>query len=182
MKYNKIIIFCFAMILALTLIILVSPSEVTYAETASSLQQKIDSGAYSSYTDSDCLLGKSATIVDYAGTQNEWKLTNALNNYDNAITEIVPREMFETVGTYLCVGKEYGFYVNTISCSKNQNVWNVSTVLVFDIKYDTSVKLDGTYEVSVQNLFCHDYFYLTRTDSASDFKYYVQEGLNGYKE
>lgn len=159
--------------------------EVSYA---SDTEFNFYQGKYENYTDTDVFVynGISYFIEGYAdnaylnygnvtyeryGTQSPY--TYNLNvSGDNAITQIVPKELFMNAGNYLYIGKEYGFFINTAQYYPAGNM--KSTVMVFDIETQ-NLDLDtnaGIITVITQPLFQKEYIYLSSEAS----KYYFRFG------
>lgn len=159
--------------------------EVSYA---SDTEFDFYKGKYENYTDTDVFVynGLSYFIEGYAdnaylnygnvtyeryGTQSPY--TYNLNvSGDNAITQIVPKELFMNIGDYLYIGKEYGFFINTAQYYPAGNM--KSTVMVFDIETQ-NLDLDtnaGIITVITQPLFQKEYIYLSSEAS----KYYFRSG------
>ena len=99
-------------------------STIEYANEA----QTVRCNAYDNYTDTDnCIedyylkyYGKYMTYYD----EGEMLVFN-----DDAIVNIIPRNLFITPGIYSYVGKEYGFFIKT----ENVGGEILSTYMVFDI-------------------------------------------------
>lgn len=99
-------------------------STIEYANEA----QTVRCNAYDTYTDTDnCIedyylkyYGKYMTYYD----ANEMLVFN-----DDAIVNVIPRNLFITPGIYSYVGKEYGFFIKT----ENVGGETLSTYMVFDI-------------------------------------------------
>ncbi|MGD9679384.1 MAG: hypothetical protein AB7V16_13665 [Vulcanibacillus sp.] len=53
---------------------------------------------------------------------------------DNDIANIIPKDLFYTIGSYHYIGKEYGFYINTELVSGGY--YYRSYVTVYDISYE----------------------------------------------
>lgn len=159
--------------------------EVSYA---SDTEFNFYQGKYDNYTDTDVFVYNNISyfIEGYAdnaylnhgnvtyercGAQSPY--TYNLNvSGDNAITQIVPKELFMNVGDYLYIGKEYGFFINTAQYYPAGNM--KSTVMVFDIETQ-NLDLDtnaGIITVITQPLFQKEYIYLSSEAS----KYYFRFG------
>jgi hypothetical protein len=83
---------------------------------------------------------------------------------DDPIVKIVPRQLFEQRGTYLHIGREYGFYVNTTQLNTYENK---SVVLVFDIiKYPlNNSNYPSQYVIEIRPIFEYTYYYLTANNN-----------------
>lgn len=147
-------------------------------------------GKYDDYTDTDTFKFNG---VDYSITSyNEIPALNCGNAYftkegtqgdtyrlsvseDNAIIKIVPKELFTHTGDFLYIGKEYGFFVNTVPYYNEGN--KKSTVLVFDIDtINTNLETNaGIIEVRTMPLFQTEFVYLSSTST----KYYFRNAGNG---
>ncbi len=102
---------------------------------------------YGEYLDSDFFLNDdSYTIQDYTeliglnffcdGISNTTYIVKE-STTDDFVTEIVPKELFFTLGNNTFMGQEYGFFINT-ELVANSNVY-LSTVMVFDIIVSTNL-------------------------------------------
>ena len=67
---------------------------------------------------------------------------NCFMYHDNEIVNIVPKQYFTSFGDYICLGKEYGFYINTGYDYTNPYFY-VSDVFVIDIEYATPMCSTG---------------------------------------
>ncbi len=105
---------------------------------------------YEAYTNSDNLYDSktntnmSTTINDYFG---ELFGKGELDNYrtDDPIVNIVPKNLFTTVGHYTYVGKEYGFFIDTTYADMNTFR---SDVMIFDISVTESASSGTKRELS----------------------------------
>ena len=155
----------------LVLLIMMSNLPTTYIEINAKAEAEflVTAGMFDDYTNSDTLLNMpSKTISEYKTDVSLYRSTasiETINNQhsltvegDDPIVNIVPKELFINIGDHLYIGKEYGFYVNTIAQSTNSPNRR-STVMVFDIiaNYDTNMR----YSLRVEPLFQYEYAYLT---------------------
>ncbi|MCL1901019.1 MAG: hypothetical protein FWG51_01315, partial [Firmicutes bacterium] len=158
--------------------------EASAASANASAYEKLENGDFDSYTDTDTFNIINGTtpikysIQDYKRSLYRTKLyiDYDYNSYafycisagEDPITKIVPKDLFMEVGTYLHIGKEYGFFVKTI---KTTDYSNYSTVMVFDIITNLNYNNNTdkiTSEVKV--LFQYNYLYLTETNNRYRFK------------
>lgn len=138
-----------------------------------------DQAYFDLYTDSDLLYQPTSAqsgkgINDYktqlyrsgSTTTVSNNVVNVSTNADDPITKIVPRQLFERRGTYLHIGREYGFYVNTTQLDNNAYE-NKSVVLVFDIiKYPlNNPSYPSQYVIEIRPIFEYTYYYLTDNNS-----------------
>ena len=141
-------------------------------------------GKYDTYTDSDTFKYGNATYSLNAYPENSALSTGNVTispnssvsggytvsvSGDNAITQIVPKELFQNNGDYTYIGKEYGFYVHTTDYAPFGN--KQSIVMVFDIA-TVNTGLDtnaGVVEVKVEPLFQRKYVYLSSNNDQYRF-------------
>ena len=101
---------------------------------------------------------------------------------DDAITSIIPKEKFTNVGSSLVMGKEWGYYINTINdyndiygepthISKNRR----SYVTIFDLSYSFNSS-NGEIIVGVSPLF--QYEYVTLSPEEDIMVCYQDEGFS----
>lgn len=121
---------------------------------------------FDEFTNSDSLVDLEGgqiygVIQEYTSYFYTSEVTNVWLNYselamtvdqDDPIVRIIPRELFERRGVYLHIGREYGFYVNTVA---GNNSANVSCVFVFDIiKYPlNNSAYPSQYVIEIKPLF-----------------------------
>lgn len=154
-----------------------------------------DEEYFDRFTDSDSLLDlqsgqQTGTIQDYkkslyrTGIKSYTTDTNcAIFNVDgdDPIIRIIPRELFERRGTYLHIGREYGFYVNTEKLNENANK---SVAFVFDIiKYPlNNSNYPSQYVIEIRPLFQYKYYYLTDNNgfdaSNTELQYKTNDSLS----
>ncbi|MDR3318512.1 MAG: hypothetical protein LBS99_03670, partial [Clostridiales bacterium] len=140
---------------------------------------------FDNYTDSDLLYPPASGqaglgINDYKG---QLLATGSAAEYgqehdmivsissDDPIIRIIPRRLFERRGTYLHIGREYGFYVETTQLDDTNIYENKSVVLVFDIiKYPlNNGNYPSQYAIEIKPVFEYTYYYLTDNNNfASD--------------
>ncbi len=156
-------------------------ASVAYADTSAF---EFYQGKYDAYTDSDSFSYQNVTytIGDYSGNA-ALSTGNATLTYDsdasggyalsvsgdNAITQIVPKELFQNNGDFTYIGKEYGFFINTTDYVPAGN--KKSTVMVFDIA-TANTGLDtnaGVVEIKVEPLFQRQFVYLSPTNTQFRF-------------
>lgn len=160
---------------AMTVVLTTRDSNVAFA-TGGVLA--IAEGMYDSYTDSKTFTyrGNQHSISDY--TTNlllqkgfvsvEWsdyqRIITVLE--DNAITKIIPKELFANNGNYLYIGKEYGFFVKTEDFQSNKK----SIVLVFEINTEgLDLQNAGMFSIEVKPLFQKMFLYLTSGNGICTF-------------
>ena len=90
-------------------------------------------GDFDNYTDSDYLLSKYSnyTIQDYKSRL--WHTTLSYNlsfiiNGEDPITEIIPRDFFIFRGSYLYIGYDYAFFINTKEKTKTSNLCEIMLI------------------------------------------------------
>lgn len=86
-----------------------------------------------------------------------------LNNYisaDDSIVNIIPKEYFYTIGEKSDIGKEWGYYMNTIQTSTTSYT---SSIVVFDIEY-IPLTITDCSKFAIQPFFSLSYRYFTPTD------------------
>lgn len=147
-----------------------------HEDVADSAPVEIYQGKYDDYTDSnDVYLTATSShvfeIEDYKAMI--YPLFTTVYTQDNPIVQIVPRELFTHRGEYFYVGAEYGFYVDTRA---NTEAGNISTVFVFDIKYDLNLNDADVMSITIEPLFCYDFYYLT---SQNNFTFQQELYRNG---
>ncbi len=120
------------------------------------------------YTNSDNLINDSTkTINDYTslyGTkgkivENPDNTANLIlsGSTDDDIVQIVPKLYFNTIGTNMHMGEEYGFFINTTQMDSCY----FSTVMVFDIEVNLNlVETIDNIVINVSPLFQYNYAYL----------------------
>ena len=142
-----VIVICIAFIAMLTLhfpsaIVSAKETDITSSSPAEEVVQK--------YLDSDNLYDElndenlDKTIQNYSTDDN-------LENGDNAIVQIIPKEYFINRGIVAKIGKEYGFLIWTVSDYSNYH----SEVFVFDISMESKTKDEFFY--TVKPLFAYNY-------------------------
>ena len=140
---------------------------------------------YDIYTNSDNLIyDTDKTIFDYYLGDNPLYATKAKlvtksapygylalsGSEDDDIVQIVPKQLFKTVGENLEIGSEYGFYINT----EDKGNYFASTVLAFDINLDYSnLIINNRIDLKVAPIFQYNYAYL----KASESKIVVKQDL-----
>lgn len=173
---SKIMLAVAVMCILLTCCFLAAAQEnakIAYADTSAF---EFYQGKYDTYTNSDSFNYRNSTytIGDYHenSTLSTGNVTISPNSSvsggytvsvsgDNAITQIVPKELFQNNGDYTYIGKEYGFYVHTADYAPFGN--KQSIVMVFDIA-TVNTGLDtnaGVVEIKVEPLFQRKYVYLS---------------------
>lgn len=160
---------------AMTVVLTTRDSNVAFATDG---VLAIAEGMYDSYTDSKTFTyrGNQHSISDY--TTNlllqkgfvsvEWsdyqRIITVLE--DNAITKIIPKELFANNGNYLYIGKEYGFFVKTEDFQSNKK----SIVLVFEINTEgLDLQNAGMFSIEVKPLFQKMFLYLTSGNGICTF-------------
>lgn len=138
----------------------------------------VDFGDFDSYTSNDCGHNlEGVSIYDYDSEDNELFGMNADYSYylddkminvydDDPIVQYVPKSLFMQRGTYLHIGKEYGFYVNSHVISDgahNETVEDINEVdvLVFDIKIEYDYTGNAIC-IEVRPLWTYTYFYFNQ--------------------
>lgn len=104
--------------------------------------------------------------VDYDGIIKEYKdnyLSEDLSygrRCENKIVDIVPKELFSTLGDHICIGKEYGFYICCLPDYVAGSKGYVSDVLVFDIETGSPMATNYYHEtgyLEIKPLFQYRY-------------------------
>lgn len=161
---RKLTCFMLSCVMVLSLVFLFNLKDTHAATISNTPIQNVDEIS-KPYTDSDSLMNISGKkLIDYPDLR---ATSQGVQNADDPITSIVPKQLFAARGTYLHMGNEYGFYVHTrqvnqagdsgsIKPSINSNL---VTVFVFNLVRVFS-SLNATYTIEVQPLFCYDYAYI----------------------
>lgn len=160
---------------AMTVVLTTRDSNVAFATDG---VLAIEEGMYDAYTDSKTFTyrGNNYSISDYTTNSLLQKglvsvdtvdLKKVLSvSEDNAITKIIPKELFANNGNHLYIGKEYGFFVNTEDFESNKK----SIVLVFEIN---TVGLDlqnaGMFSIEVKPIFQKAFLYLAQGSGTCKF-------------
>lgn len=93
----------------------------------------------------------------------------ATTNGDHPIVEVVPKQLFNMLGDFLHIGKEYGFFIHT--AIDDDIGGNLSTVIVFEINVDgLNLQKEGIFSVEVIPLFQRQYRYYTSTMNLYKFE------------
>lgn len=135
----------------------------------------VDFGDYDSYTDTNYGYNREEETIYYYDLDgsnlfgkyayySRYNQNKILNVYDDdPIVRYVPKSLFMQRGSYLHIGKEYGFYIDSHVISDgthNENVGNINEVdvFVFDIEicYKTAY---NCIELEVIPLWTYTYFY-----------------------
>ena len=161
---------------------------------------------YNSYTDSDIVDNERFDIKQYAVSFNTIldgpykqtepkdlpitglfrsgiKVFNDYNYYiygDDPIISIIPRELFMSPCKELIIGKDYGFFIETVQTEsrRSERTSLNSSVLVFDIEHKKDNKIE---KVKIKPLFQYDYAYVTaeqKTVNIQDFKTYKKYDIH----
>lgn len=101
-----------------------SNSNTTPSNIKANREKTVNLYQYDSYTNSD-------QYVKNYSLPNNSSWTYDLKTTDDDIIKIIPKELFFKQGVYTYIGKEYGFFVNTIQ--QKMYLYTVE-VLVFDIE------------------------------------------------
>lgn len=152
-------------------ILFVTPSAAYAAETNDAIN-------YDTYTDSKTFMwnGTQRSISDFINNDAIIKgnmsfsphpaaasgghVFSATITGDHPIVNVIPKQLFNTTGNHLHIGKEYGFFVNTV---ENTTIGGkLSTVVVFEIN-TTGLDLNnnGIFAVEVKPIFQRQYRYVT---------------------
>lgn len=147
------------------------------AEAQSSSQQSyssaVNNGPYDEYTDSDSHNG--ITVEKYADhysgnvslyeeriteEETEKVLIHMQATRDNDITAFVPKDLFSTEGVKSCIGKEYGFIVDTFFVTGSDALHSI--VMLFDINYkDEFIQTKGHLIITISPVFQGEFAYVT---------------------
>ncbi len=124
---------------------------------------EITDGMYDSYTSTDEYID-SYKFGSYAKKESD--VITATQ--DDAIVNIIPKELFSIEGNYAYYGSEYGFVIKTVYLEEEKAYY--SDVLVIDFDTEIIVNSDNTvfYQYIVNDLFEYDFFYSNNNDY---FKY-----------
>lgn len=177
---KKICILAFALVLALTAF-----TFMNFRNSFSALASQ--SANYDLYTNDDYFQfnGNRHSIRDYptlaqplrgnVGTRTFVGLAGSdfdldLGSADDAIPQIVPRELFMKANETLHIGDQYGFFISTIISGTNSHS---STVMVFDISTKTDLTEHPLYSISseVEPIFQRRYAYLKAGSGSVSFQY-----------
>lgn len=156
-----IAVLCVSVICA---VLLTGTKQIALAsDSGQSLEQLCES-----YTNSDTVDGTTFSIRDYPSSLYNTMATLSYQSIkiqgDDPITKIVPKQYFIERGDHIYIGKEYGFFVNTVAQVGSSN--NIVTVLVFDIS--TNTNLEETINrliVRVEPIFQYYYGYVVASES-----------------
>lgn len=152
-----------------------SPSETIVAK-AENENFIITQGMYDDYTDTDYLLNSTSQVItEYSTNLSLYKSSSNINVNDgvlnatilgdDTIVKIIPKELFMMVGDHLYIGKEYGFFVNTIAQSDNSNNRRI-TAMVFDITTNNDlIETVDNFIIGLTPIFQYEYVYLTEGES-----------------
>ena len=122
-------------------------------------------GDFDNYTDSDYLLSKYSnyTIQDYKSRL--WHTTLSYNlsfiiNGEDPITEIIPRDFFIFRGSYLYIGYDYAFFINTKEKTKTSNLCEIMLIDIVQ-SYDLDSPTNPSQVVqTVKPIFQAEYLFL----------------------
>ncbi len=175
-KSVKIILLLNLVFIASIIFFCCTPTQELIMAKANNENFIITQGMYDNYTDSDYLFNSnSQKITDYPTDEslykasssivaNEGVLSASILDDDN-IVKIIPKELFINIGDHLYIGKEYGFYVNTVAQAINSNNRR-STVMVFDITTQNNfIETVDNFIVELTPIFQYEYVYLTCEES-----------------
>ncbi len=172
-------ILCALFLIAITFVstFLFSVTNV-FAATTEDVESKIIS-----FTDNDTFTYNSTTysIQDYKNSINNNSLFGStmdlgISYYyaysDDPIVNIIPKELFCTVGVETYIGREYGFFIKTVSetyydgdFSRTSNNYR-SYVIVFDITNNTDLVTNVDRAIfTVTNLFSLEYITISEEES-----------------
>ena len=157
-------------------LLLFNPTNV-FASTGTTLENQLIS-----YTDSDEFVFNNTTytIQDYKNSINNDSLFGSTMDFgttyytvysDDPIVKIIPKEYFYNVGVETYIGKEYGFFIETVSetyydgyYSDNSENYR-SYVIVFDINNDTDLESNVDRAIfKVTNLFCLEFITINQDE------------------
>ena len=162
---------CFVM--ALSAVLLFSFSKVNALTNNLYTQEQVDNFSRP-YTNSDDFnyIGKDgrtykSNIRSYPNLRKEFQ---NVQNRNDPIINIIPIELLSNRSVYYHIGKEYGFFMHSMSlydgytppagATINPTKYSTFvTVFVFDITYDLDYNSSG-YNVKIEPLFCYDYAYI----------------------
>lgn len=128
---------------------------------------------YNLYTDSKNFLNDNTkTIYDYRLPDFDYIMTGKLNNIgkikinssklelsgneDDNIVQLIPKQLFYTVGETFHIGKEYGFVINT----ENRGTHYSSEVLIFSFNFNYRSN-DNKIDIEVKTLINQRYIYIS---------------------
>ena len=130
------------------------------------------------FNDSEVLKRGNAKYVEYSNPSHyRFEIDG-----DNAIVQIVPKELFNLVGDHLYIGKEYGFFIHTEELKPYPN--KVSTVLIFDIIMENlDLNNDsGIVKVTVEPIIQREFVYLSKSQNRYFFRDTTHGSLSGFEE
>ncbi|MDE6656391.1 MAG: hypothetical protein K2J85_05305, partial [Anaeroplasmataceae bacterium] len=122
-------------------------------------------GDYDNYTNSDFLVSKYSgfTIHDYESRLWHTTVSHSLSliiNEDDPIIEIIPKDFFRYRGSYLYIGYDYAFFINT---KENTDSSNLCEIMIIDINqsYDLESPSNPSQVVqTVKPIFQAEYLFL----------------------
>lgn len=171
LKYLPVLLTALAMLLACTLLIGAN-NHVGVAHALDNVIEQMYPTDYDAYTDTDSFSynGNEYDIRQYATstellhggmTINDEPVLSLTDVSDNAIVQIIPKELFMTNGDVLQIGKEYGFFIHTENFDPDSN--KQATVIIFDVTYTNPymMQTNGVIEISVQPILQRQYIYLS---------------------
>lgn len=97
-------------------------------------QRTVKINEFDQYTDSDGLIHDYVNF--YREKQHHSSVGSLLVTSDDPIVNIIPKKLFQNVGTYSYIGVEYGFYVHTY-LDNGANTY--SEYIVFDIETEEKI-------------------------------------------
>lgn len=128
-----------------------STTVFVYAEEQNQIVTDYQSEEFLSlYLDSDYLYDRNENSNQTTKIQN-YVSSNFCSSGDNAITQIIPKEYFINECITAKMGKEYGFFIWTVSDAGNYH----SEVFVFDISMESNNSDEFLY--TVKPLFAYNY-------------------------
>ena len=170
-KLNTALLIIMMICMLCCVILFVTPSVAYAAEATGAIN-------YDTYTDSKTFTwnGTQRSILDFINNDMIIKgnmsfsphpaaasgghVFSATITGDHPIVNVIPKQLFNTTGHHLHIGKEYGFFVNTV---ENTTIGGkISTVVVFEIN-TTGLDLNnnGIFAVEVKPIFQRQYRYVT---------------------
>lgn len=114
----------------------------------------------SDFINNDTIIKGNMSFSPHPAATSGGHVFSATITGDHPIVNVIPKQLFNTTGNHLHIGKEYGFFVNTV---ENTTIGGkISTVVVFEIN-TTGLDLNnnGIFAVEVKPIFQRQYRYVT---------------------
>ncbi len=191
---SKVLLTLLIIFIIITILSVIGLTKTATAYASNALSNNIDETNFT-YSDTDNIYGTNLTIRDYSENLYNTKTYLTLDDYnwpidftkpfiiqpkmtvggDDDIIRIIPRNYFTNRGKYLYIGKEYGYYINTVA-ENYENIYynpdklsgesknNDVQVFVFDITTNLHADAD-LVTVRIEPLFQYRYKYITANEN-----------------